>query len=92
MDTYEDKPFLYPLHSGEAFGDGGLVIAMFCGLALVLITISGFYIYLTMRRPGRQGIKRFYWWPARDERFRHRFGRRPVYTLNRTLAPCSGRG
>src|SRR4029078_6855611 len=25
-ESYADKPFLYRLHSGEAFGDGGLVV------------------------------------------------------------------
>src|SRR5512147_102222 len=29
VDAYVDKPFLTRLHSGEAFGDGGLVVAMF---------------------------------------------------------------
>ncbi len=29
VDAYVDKPFLTRLHSGEAFGDGGLVMAMF---------------------------------------------------------------
>ena len=37
VESYADKPFLYRLHSGEAFGDGGLVVAMFWGLALVLL-------------------------------------------------------
>ena len=31
-DAYADKPFLNRLHSGEAFGDGGLVVAMFWAL------------------------------------------------------------
>jgi len=38
-EAYTDKPFLLRLHSGEAFGDGGLVVAMFWGLALILLTI-----------------------------------------------------
>jgi uncharacterized iron-regulated membrane protein len=59
--AYADKPFLYRLHSGEAFGDGGLVLAMGWGLALVLLTASGFVIYLQMRRPGATGWKRFFW-------------------------------
>ncbi|HEX5051967.1 MAG TPA: PepSY-associated TM helix domain-containing protein [Planctomycetota bacterium] len=58
---YVDKPFLYRLHSGEAFGDGGLVVAMGWGLALVLLTLSGTVIYWQMRRPGGRGWKRFYW-------------------------------
>jgi uncharacterized iron-regulated membrane protein len=36
--------------SGEAFGDGGLVAAMMWGTVLAFLTISGFVIYLTMRR------------------------------------------
>ena len=33
-ERYEDKPFLVRLHSGEAFGDWGLVLGMGWGLAL----------------------------------------------------------
>lgn len=62
VESYADKPFLYRLHSGEAFGDGGLVVAMCWGLALVLLGVSGSYIYLTMRQPERQsGLRRVYW-------------------------------
>ncbi len=61
-ETYADKPFLYRLHSGEAFGDGGLVVAMFWGLALVIMTITGFIIYLRMK-PRREvtGLRRVFW-------------------------------
>jgi uncharacterized iron-regulated membrane protein len=58
---YADKPFLHRLHSGEAFGDGGLVMAMLWGLALVALTISGVVLYLQMRRPGATGWRRFFW-------------------------------
>lgn len=61
VEPYADKPFLYRLHSGEAFGDGGLVLAMLWAVALVLLTISGFVIYLRMRRPGRAGWARVFW-------------------------------
>ena len=60
-EPYADKPFLYRLHSGEAFGDGGLVLAMGWGLALVLLTVSGGVIYWQMRRPGATGWKRLFW-------------------------------
>jgi len=61
-ETYADKPFLYRLHSGEAFGDGGLVVAMLWGLALVIMTITGFIIYLRMK-PRREvtGLRRVFW-------------------------------
>lgn len=61
-EAYADKPFLYRLHSGEAFGDGGLVGAMLWALALVLLTLSGFVIYLSMRpRRERTGIGKVFW-------------------------------
>src|SRR5262249_4180496 len=60
-ETYADKPFLYRLHSGEAFGDGGLVVAMMWGLTLLVLTITGLIIYLKMRRPGQVGIKKVFW-------------------------------
>ena len=61
VQSYADKPFLHRLHSGEAFGDGGLVMAMFWGLTLVVLTATGLIIYLTMWRPNLTGIRRFFW-------------------------------
>ena len=60
-EAYADKPFLYRLHSGEAFGDGGLVLAMLWGLALIVLTVTGLIIYLQMRRRGATGIRRVFW-------------------------------
>ena len=60
-ETYADKPFLYRLHSGEAFGDGGLVFAMLWGVALVALASSGLTIYLLMRRRGATGIRQVFW-------------------------------
>ena len=64
-EAYVDKPFLYRLHSGEAFGDGGLVVSMLWGLALAVLTIAGFMIYLRMiKRMGvrhEHGVRRFFW-------------------------------
>ena len=61
VEAYADKPFLYRLHSGEAFGDGGLVLAMLWGLALIVLTLTGLVIYLQMRRRGLTGIRRVFW-------------------------------
>ena len=52
-ESYADKPLLYRLHSGEAFGDGGLVASMLWGLALVAITTSGLVMYLRIVRARR---------------------------------------
>jgi uncharacterized iron-regulated membrane protein len=61
-EAYADKPFLYRLHSGEAFGDGGLVVAMFWALALALLAVSGFIIYFTMRGKRQlTGIHKVFW-------------------------------
>jgi uncharacterized iron-regulated membrane protein len=60
-EAYADKPLLYRLHSGEAFGDGGLVMAMAWGSALAILTISGFIIYFTMRRKNPTGLQRIFW-------------------------------
>lgn len=64
VETYADKPFLYRLHSGEAFGDGGLVVAMFWGAALVAIGVSGLVIYIrVLRLPHRHatGLRKVFW-------------------------------
>lgn len=59
---YKDKPFLTRLHSGEAFGDGGLVVAMFWGLALAIMAASGLIIYYTMRGKRQlTGIRKVFW-------------------------------
>jgi uncharacterized iron-regulated membrane protein len=60
-EAYEDKPFLVRLHSGEAWGDGGLVFAMFWALALIVAVVSGIVIYFKMRRPGLTGLRRIFW-------------------------------
>ncbi|MFN8583431.1 MAG: PepSY-associated TM helix domain-containing protein [Gemmatimonadaceae bacterium] len=65
VDAYVDKPFLTRLHSGEAFGDGGLVVSMLWGVALAIMTFSGFLIYWHMhqRMDARhvKGWRRFFW-------------------------------
>ena len=61
-EASEDKPFLYRLHSGEAFGDGGLVFAMFWALALAVLSVTGGVIYWTMRgKRERTGLRRVFW-------------------------------
>ena len=59
--AYVDKPFLYRLHSGEAFGDGGLVVAMAWALALVGMTATGLVIWWRIRRRDATGLRRLFW-------------------------------
>ena len=61
LEDYVDKPFLVRLHSGEAWGDGGLVFAMLWAVALVIGVVSGIVIYFKMRRPGLTGLRRVFW-------------------------------
>ncbi|MEP7118573.1 MAG: PepSY-associated TM helix domain-containing protein [Acidobacteriota bacterium] len=60
-EAYADKPLLNRVHSGEWFGDGGLVFAMGWGLALFILTGSGLFIYWTMRRPNQTGWRKIFW-------------------------------
>jgi uncharacterized iron-regulated membrane protein len=61
VEDYRDKPLLYRLHSGEAFGDGGLVVAMAWGLALATMAASGLVIWWRIRRRDAVGLRRVFW-------------------------------
>jgi uncharacterized iron-regulated membrane protein len=60
-ESYVDKPFLTRLHSGEAFGDWGLVLGTAWGLSLVFLLTSGLVIYFAMRKSGRKGLGKLFW-------------------------------
>lgn len=62
-DGYADKPFINRVHSGEVFGDGGLVASMLWGLALLALSVSGVTLYWRLagaNRQGRTGIQRWF--------------------------------
>ncbi|MBC7561650.1 MAG: PepSY domain-containing protein [Gemmatimonadaceae bacterium] len=60
VQDYVDKPFINRLHSGEAFGDGGLVGAMFWALALIALTVTGIAVMWRMRRKNVTGWRRYF--------------------------------
>ena len=60
-EAYVDKPFLNRLHSGEAFGDGGLVVAMAWALTLVTLVSTGLVIYFLLRPKKRAGLQQVFW-------------------------------
>lgn len=63
VEDYADKPLINRIHSGEAFGDGGLVAAMLWGIALLALTVSGFVLYWRLagaNRQGRTGLARWF--------------------------------
>jgi len=62
-DGYADKAFIKRVHSGEVFGDGGLVASMLWGIALFALTVSGFMLYWRLagaNRQGRTGLERWF--------------------------------
>lgn len=61
VESYVDKPLLHRIHSGEAFGDGGLVVAMIWGAAMAVLSASGLIIYFAMQRKTATGLKRWFW-------------------------------
>jgi len=61
VEAYEDKPFLNRVHSGEAFGDGGLVLSMAWAAVLVLLTVTGLFIYFILRPRRRKGLQNVFW-------------------------------
>jgi uncharacterized iron-regulated membrane protein len=61
VEAYTDKSLLLRLHSGEAFGDGGLVVAMFWAIALFVLSVTGLIIYLRIRKPNPVGIEKIFW-------------------------------
>ena len=60
-DSYDDDSFILKLHSGEALGDGGMVIYMFVGVALFTLIITGFIIYWKMKPTNTTGLRRVFW-------------------------------
>jgi uncharacterized iron-regulated membrane protein len=61
VESYKDKPLLNRLHSGEAFGDGGLVVALFWATALLFLSVTGLIIYLRIRKPNPVGLEKVFW-------------------------------
>lgn len=62
-EDYRDKPLIHRIHSGEFFGDGGLVVSMLWGIALLALTVSGFLLYWRLYqidRPGRTGLRKIF--------------------------------
>jgi uncharacterized iron-regulated membrane protein len=61
IESCADKPLIKRIHSGQVYGDGGLIVAMVRGLVLAVLTVTGITIYLRMRRKNATGWKRVFW-------------------------------
>lgn len=62
-DDDERESFLLRLHTGEVFGDGGVVLGMFWGTALLVLCVTGLYLYWQMysARARVKGWKKIFW-------------------------------
>ena len=62
VEDYTEDSLILRLHSGEAFGDGGMVLGMVWGTLLFALTVTGIIIYFRMKpRTPRSGIRKVFW-------------------------------
>ena len=62
VEDYAEDSLILRLHSGEAFGDGGMILGMVWGTLLFALTISGIVIYFRMKpRTPRTGLRKAFW-------------------------------
>ena len=57
----DEESWIMRLHSGEIFGDAGVVLNILWGGALIFLTITGLFIYWKMRRGSGKGLKKIFW-------------------------------
>ena len=55
-ESGERESFILRLHTGEVFGDGGVVLGMVWGTALLVLTLTGGWMYLRMWRARRRSL------------------------------------
>jgi uncharacterized iron-regulated membrane protein len=62
-EPHEGDSLLLRIHSGEIFGEPGVVLGILWGLALVTLSITGLAVYLGMyaKRRKAQGKGRVFW-------------------------------
>jgi uncharacterized iron-regulated membrane protein len=64
----DGEGWLIKLHTGEILGDGGKVLGLFWGVALVVMLVTGFQVYLQLLKSRRKGVaaavtgwRRYFW-------------------------------
>ena len=62
-EEHEAESLILRIHSGEILGEPGVVLGVFWGSALVLLSITGFIVYLELYRRRRKasGKKGLFW-------------------------------
>ena len=62
-ETYEPEPLLKRIHDGSIFGDPGVVMGVLWGSALVVLAVTGFWVYFDMyNRRRKLHSKRILFW------------------------------
>ena len=84
---YDDDSFILKLHSGEALGDGGMIIGMGWGVALIVMTISGLVVYWRMRPKQATGLRKVFWMLALTTLAFHARADSPFYTDDPEFSP-----
>ncbi|HEX5259815.1 MAG TPA: PepSY-associated TM helix domain-containing protein [Sphingomicrobium sp.] len=66
----DEEEWLLRLHTGEILGDGGKVLGLFWGLALLAMLVTGSIVYVQLYRArqragkARGGLRRYFWRPG----------------------------
>jgi uncharacterized iron-regulated membrane protein len=66
--TYVERPprtlrtIFILLHSGKYYGQGGLVLIMLAGISLMVLSVTGLWVYVDMWRRRRKANKRGFFW------------------------------
>jgi uncharacterized iron-regulated membrane protein len=62
-EKYEAESLVLRIHSGEILGEPGVVLGVFWGSALVLLSLTGIWVYLELYRRRRKasGKSRLFW-------------------------------
>ena len=62
-EEHEAESLILRIHSGEILGEPGVVLGVFWGSALILLSITGFIVYLELYRRRRKasGKSRLFW-------------------------------
>jgi hypothetical protein len=55
--------FLLQLHRGDLFGPVGTWVSILCGVALVVLSVTGLWVYVDLLRRRLKGDRRgLFWW------------------------------
>jgi len=62
-EVHDEESFIKRLHSGEVFGEPGVALGVFWGSALLVLAITGLWVYFSMmmKRAKARGKVQVFW-------------------------------